>query len=489
MLRNDHAHDHCRSHRVSTRAYRRSGGLTTGLAVSVALCLGAGSATGQTRFDWPTRAVDLTSYGTVEECLAATERVRDSVTRRENEGLLRDTMPFDPQTSPLSAPTPAPITETAHRCAQRFTEAATRLTDWAMLLPLYLAAGRDEDAASLIARRLASVGPAAAAERAAVMDTAVKLYVDAFPARLAAAEKLLEEHARIGPNALLGLTSYVRLLDVAEQVRDTVRARWAVEQIIARTANLTAAERRSAGYDTVRGAVLVALRWLNRGALRDSLRLSTASYVALVRHTLATTAGVALEALPFIPIGEQAPAIQGDFWFGGADPGHPRPTPGRVALVVFLDPSGCLSRTPLYTTLADHCWSQIALIRRLTERFPALEVTIVAHTIGHFGYVPPPTPAQEADLIHEWLTAHRLSAGLVVTTSDFWRLPDPDRRRIDRPTANRVHYSFGNHWPVETGSKFIIDQNGTIVATSFGLSESDYVDIIDTLLHRAGTGT
>ena len=89
-------------------------------------------------------------------------------------------------------------------------------------------------------------------------------------------------------------------------------------------------------------------------------------------------------------------------------------------------------------------------------------LTLVAQTHGYLGAMVPPPPAAEADSLRAWwLEKHHLPGALAVTNTDFWRLQDPDRRRIERTAANKTSYTFGPRWPA--GGAYLVDRSGTIV--------------------------
>jgi hypothetical protein len=438
----------------------------------------------QTRFAWPSDTGDVTRYATVEECLSATARVRTSV-----EGwatVWADTLQLTPERA--KAPLAAAIVETARRCSARLPAADTApVTDFAPLMQLYLLAGRDADAETIMRRRLARIAPTALRERIAVLDSAVQGYLSttfgsqlrfqsqmyANPVRLPAAESLLVEVGRLPDtlhtvkDRLLPVFNFLRAAKVAG---DTARIQWASQQYLNLDTRLSGVDRRSEFYAGI-GAPLayLALAAQQEAAQLDSLRHSTAAYVAFQRAAWAHASGELPEALGF-PIGERAPVIAGDFWFHRDDSSATRPSKGKVSLVVFLD-TKC--------HMAPDCWGPYASMHRLAQRFPALDITVAVRTHGYFSQMAPPTPAGEAEVMREWWQEfHQVPGALAVTNTDFWRLDPPDRRRIDRATPNETHYSFGRTWQTIPGMAFLVDKGGTIVGVGM-LGMHDVVAVPD----------
>jgi hypothetical protein len=408
----------------------------------------------------------------VEECLAISGRLRDSV--EQNGAAWLDTVPLTSLEARASAA--APVAEVAQRCGARFVASSAPLSDFAPLVQLYLLAGRDADAASLISRRLQSVSSGAERERAAVLDTAISAYlspstpagnVNAQPARLTAGESLVSELGKLTTAApwVMRMQAYSKLMDAAQRLDDTACARRAAHGIVTIANSLQSTDRRKNDFaDNVRGTIYPAHEVLDELAAQDSLRRSTAGFVAIKRANWAKATGESFEAYVF-PIGQQAPPIEADFSFHLGDAQVTRPTKGKNALVVFLNELRCVD-----LTFGPRCFSAYAQLRRLAQRFPELEITLVAMTHGYLGTRPPMPPAAEADtLSHWWMEQDQLPGALMVTATDFWRLPSPDRRRIDRDVANVTHYSFGKNWRVpELGDApaFLVDRGGTIVDVS-----------------------
>jgi len=155
-----------------TRARRR--GL---LAVAVALSsivLWSAPLAAQTIFAWPDTTVNIEAYTTLDECQAAVVRSIEYADSRQGleSGTWVDTLPLDSLTAKGRQPLPAAVTETARRCGARFSNVdSVSLSDFRVLLPLYLQAGWDSRAGRLVERRLGSLGKGGDAERAAVIGT------------------------------------------------------------------------------------------------------------------------------------------------------------------------------------------------------------------------------------------------------------------------------------------------------------------------------
>lgn len=403
----------------------------------------------QLTFAPPAAPVTVSGYLHVEECLAASARVRDSV--ESWGGLWMDTLALEEQRKPQASF--APARDAARRCADNLPHADRELADFLPWFELHLYASRDDRAEALLERRLAAIGPAAVAERVAVLDSVIDVALISRPARLALAERALDlrdQHDSIVPGRTL-LLSPLGLMMRAQLMGDTEAALRAARRMIRLDERATPAARERVEGRV--GLLFLARTRLDMDSALVALRTrGTDAYVAIRRDSWAKASGERPEAM-VIPIGEPAADVDAGVWVGDRGNDAPRPTKGRVSLLVFI-PSRC----------DNSCPAAIATIRRMAERFPALEVTLVASSEGHVNPVLTPTVAEEAAVLRETLVAgHRLPGALAVEDARPWNLPAPDGRRIEMPTPNEEAYSFGSTWHVQPLHSYVIDPGGTIV--------------------------
>jgi len=484
---------------MHTRRYATTRLVVLGLAFHAPLLA-------QTRFDWPDTTVDVGRYTNVDECLAATHRIEFGIENAAWTPVWRDTMPDDAERH--VAPLSAPVTQSAQRCAARFDARTVSLGDFASLAKLYLQAGRDTDVAEILARRLKEIGESRQVDRAMVLDTVFHLYLTAQPARLDPAERVLQRSEWAARNRFVRLDASVSLAAGAITTGDTARAMRVGRELFARIDSLTPAERNSAAFQTssARQAIFLFFLMSAKDQLLDSLHRSTAAYLRAVRGMWARTSGRTPESLPVI--GAHAPPIAGAFWVPSDSAHRPRPTLGRVSLVVFASAPSCFNIFELTVDLGDlsavqndgGCFANAAALHRLAQRFPELEITIVSRTAGNvFGYLPPLSPTETAEWLERAAAAWKLPGALaIVAQSPTVRLPAPDDRIVESSTdSNLVRYHFGDGYEKqELNTAFLVDQNGVIVwqvggGIGFGESRdvfrSTWVPMIDVLLHRQRT--
>lgn len=483
--------------------------------LAAGVVLWASPAAGQTRFEWPDTGVDVSAYGTADECFAAMLRARQTVSNFDLRagGAWRDTTSFEPKE--VLEPLPAPVVETTRRCLRRFAVAdSVSLEDFGVLLPLYLIAGWDDRAGALAKRRLAAIAPDAEKERAAVLDTVVSVYLASKepwadvvkPPRIGPAYAIASAHAPSVSDRVRRFHIYVQFLmaleHLGEEWKDTAAQRQLVTTMVGIADSLTDAERdRLAeeeplfGGNVARQLYGIYNMFLGKAVALDSLRRSTAAYVRLMRENWARATGHPPETFRWgMPIGEQAPPIEAGIWLGRGDDASPRPRRGRISIVVLLDKPDCrrhVDEGENTLLAAEHCAEGLVALRRLKERFPMLDITVEVQTHGHFLYVKDGiTPEREAELSKRWLESFGVDAPLAVAVTDFWRLPAPDGRRIDPEDVNVAHYKFGQSWPLVHTSVFLVDPDGIIVhaADLTRYNARDFVELIEVLVERGRAG-
>ena len=484
------------------------------LAVAVALssiALWSAPLAAQTLFTWPDTSVNIEAYTTLEECQAAVTRSLDYTSGREDlgSGIFADTMPLDSITARGPQSLPTAVTETARRCGARFSNVdSVSVSDFKVLFPLYLQAGWDTKARTLVKRRLAAIGAKDDTERKAVLDTAFKVLTTKSNRNgqrgVAMAEELFETQLPQVSDRLVRLRLYLTLASIASYYGNPDSAAAKVQRITPKMAatmdSLTKPELdkllEGSGLlgDGVEDAGGFAQRYyamlnmsLGKRTFLDSLRSSTAAYVKLNRDNWARATGMRPETYRLgDPLGEKAPPIVADIWRGYDPSKGPRPTPGRVSLVMVLTTCNEVLTDP--RQFKGNCARNLVPLRWLEKRFPELEVTVVEQTRGYFQYLKDGmSPEREAELAKQTLEWYGVHAALAMTATDYWWLRDPDSRRVDRPTKNNTNYTFDKSSSIRGSTTFLIDQDGVVINTrsmSFTAVYEDFEELIKILLER-----
>jgi hypothetical protein len=484
------------------------------LAAFAVPLVGIRTSAAQTLFEWPPVEVDVSKYTTIDECSAAVSRGPARLGSADSLAALvwRDTMPFDP--AERMRPVPSAVVEAARACLASVAPdpETVPVEEYGALVPLYLMADWEEKARTLVERRIAAVRPGADDTLVAVLDTVIAFFAGAFagtpprygvsvrPPRPILLEELAASHlSRVG-DRVKRLRKLFELNIVWDAIHDTARARNTGQQISVLLDSLTHSERDTlversrqmlvTGEETVLRLSSAVSIGLGRERLLDSLRHSTEAYVRATLGGWSRVFGQPPEALPFFgPIGDRAPVIEGDVWLGcEGDQCQPRPRPGRISLVVFLSHGSCVGVIRGAIDMYGNCAQQLTTLRRLHERFPELDITVVARTYGYFGYLKEGVTLEtEAELTRRWLDSAGLErVVLAMTDAPYWRLPHPDGRRVAERTTNEANYTFGERWKVRPSEAYLIDENGIIVARMQMLRENmpGFVELIEILFQR-----
>jgi hypothetical protein len=433
--------------------------------------------------------VNVESYQTVDECIAVRERLQDSV---KNASVFVDTIPWT--LAEQSAPLPDVIVSAVQRCAAKFDPTSTALKDWYLALQLLVIAGRTDDVNALVTRRLSEIADTAHHQRARVLDSLLRAYIQlSSPPRFGEMDVVIGQLSKLPARAETWVERILRdvlILRVTSQYQDSVRSRQAAERIILISNTLTDADRSTAAFtDTARTAIFGAYDHLDREAGLDSLRNGRSDgYFAMIRRNWTRATEEAPSAYPFPP-GNRAATVLGQ-WYGADGKRMPppvtRPTRGRVALVVFYN-SG-------YYSNAGQTSASIAMLRRLHQRFPALEINIVAdHPPGYFGPRVAMDSIAEAEIWNKWLhDFNAVPAAIAIEKPLLFRLPNPDRRWLVIRAANGRSYrgKIGVDKHMVHGESYLVDQDGMIVAWYYHHPREQEIEIakrVEILLARSNT--
>lgn len=394
----------------------------------------------QTRFEWVNDNFDVAQYKYAETCVSAYRRMLQ-VTRGESK-IDVDTLHVSMRLIKDSISQTA--THETKRCLARFNPQSIPLKDAFFMQRAYLLAGEDAKAAEVMERRIRSISRDSTAVLVAALDTAFLNYTRRL------------EHKRIdGELHVIALSE-----ELADVVPLEIRVKFAASTVQSALDEL-------ATIDTVRltfdrlvtlaksmndeewfgplGLVLaipseMALERLHESKLLESLAQSTQAYRDILRTLFVSELGrehawlVQREEL----VGSEAPPIRGDYWFPAGTEKESFPRQGRVTLVISVAPT--LSGD-------DGSWfgPRNAVIRRMKENFPELDIVLVGKTAGFFGPIAPPLPELEAQMFDSlFMKLRGLPATVSVTRTDFIKLPPPDGRRVNQPTENEMNGYAGD---------------------------------------------
>ena len=491
---------------------------------------------GQTHFQIPDIEVDLSTYTNVYDCMGAVDRV---TTKLETEafyatGTWPDTLPHDPEEG--WQPFPAIVGETARTCLEATTEdaASAPLVAWRVLGSLYLHAGMDDSARAVVERRLTAAEPDSTDELSGLFTDVLFLYnaqgavgMGIKPPQPAAGDDIVLEHIGRMPTLDGRLQVYMQMLVTGgeDASKDNVAGERTRRLLARMKAQLDSLTEEDAQRLVDRGLINDDMRmtaekardrlqgmasfYVGRGLmLEEDLPVSTQAYAEAMRGAFSQASGEPPEAYPW-PMGQEAPRLEGDIWLGcEQDPCEAYPRRGRVSVVAFHTPEANSRRRVKERPLPDvlsplspegGCAERAIALRHLQDRFPDIDIIVVARTWGNYHYAKEGITAErEAQLVRECFTSRGLDrVVLSMTKTPGWRLPEPDGRLPAQPTANWTNYSFGGIWKdhdrAQHGSDLIVDQDGNVI-NAFARrvarwSEEMFAEVIKVLLEREKAGT
>ncbi len=430
----------------------------------------------QNLFSFPRGTPDVTQYLKIDECLSATDRVLRMAT---DFNIRRDTFPTGVLDTVNSLP--ATVVSTAQQCSKKIT--VTELFQHEKIgigtaehiTRLLLMASRDPDVKEFIYRWLASISTDNDTTRAAGLHRFAAQHLGARPARFSSAWELVDSMNKVkfwsSPISVVAT-----VLAEADRLQDTVNAYRAAKwlsiapEMISDSIKQTTAWKLGAAFSVYRGLV-----YLNRTKILDSLKMSSDAYRRF-NNDLLDKAGVAEDRRLSEKVAEP---VVGEFWFPNA-PAQPRPTHGKIGLVLMLKAQNCM-----------RCLPAVAMLQRFHQRFPNVEITLIAKTFGFLGLTREPmAPNDEAVVLDSiYLQLHHLPATLVVQKTAFWRLPEPDFRRINELGPNDELYggSLDDRNPTAAWIASLIDRNGKVVISKLGwmiANEKEITEYAEALLKQ-----
>lgn len=471
----------------------------------VALLSDSNSLEAQTRFAVPDTAIDLSKYKTVEECMA----LRSRLNRREIRRLpyWKDTL--ESAESEKRTSYPAPVRDTLTLCVKKFSPENvdynnfTEYLDW---VTVFYDVARDNDAQTVIDKKIST--STWAQDDSAGLQKVISGLLGAIGSSRALRWDTFVDVAKMIDSADVNLSwrtkmqVYHSLLSLGEEFGDTAVQRYAANKAIALEKTLTPKDKMDRGWlVSGRYTALNALDFIYKAEMLDSLRVGSKAYVAFRNSYWKNIRGENSDNLPH-DVGEIAKPVTGDFWFKRDGDEIVRlskmqgalPEEGKVNLVVFLD-INCTDVTPTFMGIYHRsypgggCLASYSLIKRMAERYPFMPITIVSLTDGFIGNSEPMSPEDEAVQKSQWwLGTHKLPATLAVSEQSFFKLPEPDGRRVDSPHDNSLNYLFNKPrlTRVASGMAFLIDVDGTVLFGD-GLntnSEQKFYDLLKVIVDR-----
>ncbi len=402
----------------------------------------------QTRFEFPDSKVDVTHFRYVENCMSASQRVQDS---------LNVVNPADPDTISLlgrdwAQPIPAAVLKVTNQCLEHFTPEQIPAPFAQMAQKAFLFAGRDADAAALVRLRVNPLTDST--ERAFVLDSFARNYMNSSPRRVAAAHAIADE-------VINTYSAYYRGLRRAGLCGVMTRA---------------AAEMRDepsllkygqVGLDAIADAdpeeldgpygwiIALVVREMNQAVYRkqilDSLRVSTKAFVAVQKALFKKVMG---ERADPSPVGMETAPLTGKFWFPASAASETYPRKGKISVVQFpsADP--------------DFFFKHVnVVVRRLASRYPDADLVFSGKTRGYFG----PLSQREAQLESEEQSRFyqqfrkNTKAVLGIAVSEIVELPPPDNRRVHLTPKNYENYPKSE----DERHVFIVDEDGILIERQF----------------------
>lgn len=440
---------------------------------------GGREAAAQTLFQWPDSKLAIENYSYIDNCIALHSRVTDSVSAREVD--IQDTV-----SSPRAAPSMRgndrrpKVIESMTECLARFGPADVPREYTILAHQAFLNAGRYEDAEAIVRRGVSSIKDNDTAA-SYLLDSAVLQYTKFTPFQLEATSAYMQDLEGYGSvyRDFYKVRAYLWILLAAYHAEEDELATKAAHRVL-EVAPEAVKETSQGETFAVSIAVGHALRLLHGAELIDSLRTSTQAYANLFSSHLKQTIGFVPQT---IMAGSDAPLLNGDFWYPSSASSEEYPAQGKLSMVVFIP-----STSNMVRNVGD--LANLAVIRRLAERYPDIQVVFSSSTVGFFGPLEPPDSDREARMIDSLMRVHYgIKNVLTVTRGNFIQLDEPDSRRVYQSYRNIDEYPIRGQGGGKLLQIYLIDENRKIVdrVTPDLQGENWAIKLIDALRERNGT--
>jgi hypothetical protein len=473
------------------------------IAIGVLIVVGTGDPAGaQALFTRPDTTPNYSAYQHVDECMAAVNRVASQISLKEP--IWRDTAEFDPALE--VAPLPKAARDIGRQCLAKVSVDTLPLKEPELWIPALLMADRDADVERWYTRLLDSVP---AQSRLQSYNAILSAFITVRPIRMNMIKPLYTQALRevSSDSVMAAISLRLTMINLVYYSNDTILNRQLFHEIDSLVNHIPDEVKTRPEYPFMFMMLYRALQMNRKQQGFDSLWSSTEAYVAH-RKELWTRIATAPYDLSGEAIGLPAPRLTGDFWFSAKMPSDinskesttqpytkvdssVRPVPRKVNMIVFFQ-GGCHSFTPKIpfgrSNGSSICWPTVAAIHRLKRAYPDLQITIVSKTFGSLGNAPPLSPTEEADTLAKYfLGFYRLPATLIVATTDYYRLPGLDQRRIDQASQNEVNYTFRGKMNSAHGTILVTDLDGKVVYVDaiHGESERHLKQMLDIVYKRS----
>ncbi len=457
--------------------FRKLSHFCSGLAVMLIVPLS--HIIGQTRFHISDSVPDYSRYGFIDQCLAAIQRLE--LESRKIDTIWRDTIRFTPRSRGLQAEASVQAAKTCLRDVNVDTLPIRHLRIWTHA---FLTADRDLDVDRLFRRVKSDTA----------IDSLIRNFVTEFStyqhARPMRFENLKEMYQR-GMNEIPKHPIFsdvwldVLMADATAEFGDTIGATELKWKVVRRVEAFPDSIKLNLFYRNSLGAhAYDMLSQLSFEQSMDSLSRSNDAYLSHKR-SLAYRIFSDSSMIGGDITGSVVPSPTADYWFSWApdvtagntsgtvkrmpkDSVFSLPVKDKINLIVFLN-GGCHEQSLRFHPSigrpdpGGECWLVSSALRRLKSKFPEIEISVVSNTYGNIGNMLIRDPSEEANILADYLIGfYRIPGSLYVSKTEFIRLDNDDKRRVDLDGENAHRFVIGNLNLLAPGSVIALDRSGRI---------------------------